>query len=336
MTNDVKTRFKALPDISILIVSFNTCAVLRECMESIVAAKSSLSLEVIVIDNNSRDDSVAMVEREFPWAKIVRSDTNLGFGNANNKALEVATGRYIVLLNSDAFLQPDSLSLSISKMEANPGVGLAGGRLVGRDGALQPSARLFPSLLRQLIVMSGLSTRFPKSRFFGQADRTWADPMVDAAVDWVPGAYSIIRRDVLDKMPLFDSEFFLYYEEVDLCYRIRKAGYLVMYWPEIVVTHIGGESSRQVKTLEMSSTGAQLVLWRMRSTLLYYRKHMSLRTQAIRWLEVFWYRLRALRNRLRNSEEAAALARNQIRLAEMMQQAWRETNGGRVSPPQPW
>jgi len=336
MENDAKNRFKALPDISILIVSFNTCAVLRECMESIVTARANLSLEVIVIDNNSRDDSVEMVEREFPWAKIIRSDTNLGFGNANNKALEAATGRYIVLLNSDAFLQPDSLTLSIAKMEANPGVGLAGGRLVGRDGALQPSARLFPNLLRQLIVMSGLASRYPRSRFFGQTDRTWADPMVEAAVDWVPGAYSIIRRDVLDIMPLFDSEFFLYYEEVDLCYRIRKAGYQVMYWPEIVVTHIGGESSRQVKTLEMSSSGAQLVLWRMRSTLLFYRKHMSLRTQAIRWIEVCWYRLRALRNRMRSSEEAAALARNQDRLAEMMQQAWSETNGGRVSPPQPW
>ena len=336
MENDAKNRFKALPDISILIVSFNTCAVMRECMESIVTARANLSLEVIVIDNNSRDDSVEMVEREFPWAKIIRSDTNLGFGNANNKALEAATGRYIVLLNSDAFLQPDSLTLSIAKMEANPGVGLAGGRLVGRDGALQPSARLFPNLLRQLIVMSGLASRYPRSRFFGQTDRTWADPMVEAAVDWVPGAYSIIRRDVLDIMPLFDSEFFLYYEEVDLCYRIRKAGYQVMYWPEIVVTHIGGESSRQVKTLEMSSSGAQLVLWRMRSTLLFYRKHMSLRTQAIRWIEVCWYRLRALRNRMRSSEEAAALARNQDRLAEMMQQAWSETNGGRVSPPQPW
>jgi hypothetical protein len=86
----------------------------------------------------------------------------------------------------------------------------------------------------------------------------------------------------------------------------------------------------------MSSSGAQLVLWRMRSTLLFYRKHMSLRTQAIRWIEVCWYRLRALRNRMRSSEEAAALARNQDRLAEMMQQAWSETNGGRVSPPQPW
>jgi GT2 family glycosyltransferase len=336
MITDTKERFHALPDISILIVSFNTCAILRECMESVVAAKGSLSLEVVVVDNNSHDGSAEMIEHEFPWAKIIRSNTNLGFGNANNRALEAATGRYIVLLNSDAFLQPDSLVLSIQKMEANPHVGLAGGRLVGRDGALQPSARRFPNLLRQLIVMSGLASRYPRSMFFGQTDRTWADPMADAQVDWVPGAYSIIRRDVLDKMPLFDPDFFLYYEEVDLCRRIRKAGYRIMYWPEIVVTHIGGESSRQIKTLEMSASGAQLVLWRMRSTLLYYRKHMSLRTQAARWLEVGWYRLRALRNRLRDGDQSAALVRNQNRLAELMHRAWHETKGGRVSPPQPW
>jgi len=324
------------PAISILIVSFNTKAVLRECLESVKLSSRDLAVETIVVDNCSRDGSAAMVREEFPWVNVIESPENLGFGRANNLAFEAARGRYIVLLNSDAFLQANTLCLSLEKMEADPSVGLASGRLVGRDGELQPSARMFPSPVRQLLVISGLADKYPKSRFFGQADRTWADPMQAAEVDWVPGAYSIIPARVLREHGFFDPRFFLYYEEVDLCLRIQNAGFKIMYWPEICIVHVGGESSRQVKTLEMSQTGAQLVLWRMRSTLLYYRKHKGSMAVAARWLEESWYMLRGWRNRLRGSEEARAEVRNQERLAYLMGKAWKETEGGRVSPPQPW
>jgi len=324
------------PAISILIVSFNTRDVLRECLDSVAAATGNLVVETIVVDNCSRDGSAAMVREEFPWVRVIESTENLGFGRANNLAFAAARGRYIVLLNSDAFLQHDTLCLSLEKMEANPTVGLASGRLVGRDGELQPSARMFPSPMRNLLVISGLADKYPKSRFFGQADRTWADPMEAAEVDWVPGAYSIIPADILHRYGFFDPRFFLYYEEVDLCLRIQSAGYKIMYWPEICVVHVGGESSRQIKTLEMSQTGAQLVLWRMRSTLLYYRKHKGSAAIAVRWLEEIWYLMRAWRNRLRGGEEARCEVRNQERLAGLMSLAWKETKGGRVSPPQPW
>jgi GT2 family glycosyltransferase len=324
------------PAISILIVSFNTRDVLRECLQSVELASRNLAVETIVVDNASSDGSPAMVREEFPWVHIIESHENLGFGRANNLAFEAARGRYIVLLNSDAFLQADTLCHSLEKMEADPSVGLASGRLVGRDGELQPSARMFPSPIRQLLVISGLADRYPKSRFFGQADRTWADPMVAAEVDWVPGAYSIIPARILHEHGFFDPRFFLYYEEVDLCLRIQNAGFKIMYWPEICVVHVGGESSRQVKTVEMSQTGAQLVLWRMRSTLLYYRKHKGSMAAVACWLEEIWYLLRGWRNRLRSSEEAKAEVRNQERLASLMVRAWKETQGGRVSPPQPW
>lgn len=277
-----------------------------------------------------------MVHSEFPWVKTIQSEINLGFGGANNRAYQGAKGRYIVLLNSDAFLEPDSLLLSFRKMEANPTVGLAGGQLIGRDGTLQPSARMFPSLLREFLTLSGLAYRFAHSKFFGQSDRTWADPDVEAEVDWVPGAYSIIRRDVLEKVGFFDPAFFLYYEEVDLCLRIQRAGYKIMYWPSIRVVHIGGESSRQVKTLEVSRSGAQLILWSMRSTLLFFRKHKSYSTAAICLLEIVWYRLRAIRNSLKRTPDGKVEALTYRKRAQLMEQAWRETDGGRVSPPQPW
>ena len=336
MQSDSQQLHAGSPEISILIVSFNTRDVLRECLESVILASEILSVETIVVDNCSRDGSASMVRQEFPWVHVIESHENLGFGRANNLAFEAARGRYIVLLNSDAFLSADTLCLSLDKMEANPSVGLASGRLVGRDGTLQPSARMFPSPMRQLLVISGLADKYPKSRFFGQADRTWADPMQPAEVDWVPGAYSIIPTAILKQHGFFDPRFFLYYEEVDLCLRIKNAGYKVMYWPEISVVHVGGESSRQIKTLEMSQSGAQLVLWRMRSTLLYYRKHKGSLVIVMRWLEELWCRLRAWRNQLRGGEDATTEARNQRRHAELMAVAWRETSGGRVSPPQPW
>jgi hypothetical protein len=123
------------------------------------------------------------------------------------------------------------------------------------------------------VVLSGLAARFPKSRLFGAFDRTWASPDRKAEVDWVPGAFSIMRREALAQTGLFDPRFFLYCEEVDLCRRIKAAGFRVLYWPDVVVTHIGGESGRQLTTLKFSDSEAQVVLWRMRATLLYFRKH---------------------------------------------------------------
>lgn len=324
------------PDLSIVIVSFNTRNVLRECLQSIERESTGLDLEVWIVDNNSSDGSPEMVEREFPYVHLIRSQINLGFGAANNAALERVRGRYIVLLNSDAFLCPDSLRLAVQHMDQQPEVGLGGARLVGRDHSWQPSARMFPSLWTDALVMTGLSGRFPKSRIFGRFDRTWADQSAAAEVDWVPGAFSIIRAEVLSRVGFFDPAFFLYSEEVDLCRRIQAAGYKIWYWPDIVVIHIGGESSRQVKTLEMSSSGAQLIRWRMRSTLLYYRKHHGSAAWMAKALETTLYRLTALRNSLSSDPRRKARAREHRNLVLLMRQAWQDTSGGRVSPPRPW
>jgi GT2 family glycosyltransferase len=323
-------------DLSVVIVSFNTREVLRECLEAVARESADLRVQIIVVDNGSRDGSIEMLRADFPAIELIASEENLGFGRANNLAFKRARGRYIVLLNSDAFLTPDALRLSVEHMDADPRVGLGGGRLVGRDGSWQPSARRFPTLTTDLFVYSGLADRYAHSRIFGCYNRTWADPMRAANVDWVPGAYSIIRAEALAAAQPFDPRFFLYYEEVDLCRRIKAAGYTVWYWPDVVVIHIGGESSRQLKTLEMSRSGAQLTLWRMRSTLLYYRKHHGLSSLGARFLEVAWNRFRALRRSRSHDPQRRSEAAYFQAQAELMEQAWKETRGGRISPPQPW
>jgi GT2 family glycosyltransferase len=305
-------------------------------LRSVYREVRSLRVQVIVVDNASTDGSPTMIEQDFPDVVLIRSEVNLGFGRANNLGFQSALGRYIVLLNSDAFLSDGSLERSVAHMDADRRVGLGGARLTGRDGSWQPSARMFPTILNDLIVLSGLAARFPQSRLFGRPDRTWADQGDPAAVDWVPGAYSIIRDEALAAAGPFDPRFFLYYEEVDLCKRIKQRGYSIWYWPDICVVHIGGESSRQVRSLEMSRSGAQLTLWRMRSMLLYYRKHYVLDAWFAMLLELVWYWLQSQRRRFSKDPEQGVKAREDRFMVSMMSQAWRDTKGGRLSPAQPW
>ena len=323
-------------DVSVIIISFNTREVLRECLASVLAESTHLRTEILVVDNASTDGSCDMVEASFPQATLIRSKINLGFGAANNLALEQATGRYFVLLNSDAFFQPGALATAVRHMDETPEAGLGGCRLVGRDGEPQPSSRCFHTVLGDAIVLTGLAARYPHSRLFGRFDRTWADMSRPARVDWVPGAFTILRPEALRKVGAFDPAFFLYYEEVDLCLRFQRAGIPVWYWPDIVVVHIGGESSRQLKSLEFSPRAAQVVLWRMRSTLLYYRKHHGIRVHFARWMEQSLYRITVARNRFSRSPERRDRERHHRILISLMDQAWRDTAGGRISPPKPW
>lgn len=317
---------------SIIVVSFNTRDLLERCLQQASAAAAGLQAQIIVVDNASWDGSADMVAAKFPEIELVRAPHNLGFAAANNLGWQQARGEYVVLLNPDAFLAGDTLTQAVQLMAADTAVALAGGLLVGRNGEHEPSARQFPSVLNDLLTLSGLADRFPRSRFFGRFNRTWADPQQPAYVGWVPGAFAIIRNSVLKEIGFFDERFFLYFEEVDLCRRMGNAGYRVAYWPELKITHFGGESSRTLTGQSFSNHGRQLTLWRMRSMLLYYRKHHGL---LLAWLasntEKAWHSLRAFKNR--GQAEKLNASRE---IVAHMRRAWSETLGGRVSPPRPW
>lgn len=331
-------------DISVIIVALNVRDLLRECLQSLLAECARLPqttrVEVLVVDNGSGDGTSAMVSGEFGNSgipvRLTRSEVNLGFASANNLAMTKTGGRYIVLLNSDAFFHAGALGRAIEHMESSPNAGVGGGLLVGRDGSWQPSGRLFPSVWRDALVITGLSSRLRKSRIFGAPDRTWADPNESAEVDWVPGAFAIMRREMLVHIGIFDPAFFLYTEEVDLCRRAKAAGYRVYYWPDVVVTHIGGETTRRFNSMTFSKSASQVVLWRMRSTLLYYRKHHGRKVWLARWLEEGLYMLRRIRNRHSSDPARQERAQEAAVLISLMRQAWRETQGGKISPPRPW
>ena len=324
------------PRVSVVVVSFNTRDLLRRCLTSVRRQCRTFPLEVIVVDNDSQDDSAEMVAREFSEVHLIRSGCNLGFAAANNRAFSIARGRYVVMLNSDACMYPDALARSVAHMDANPRAALASGRLVDVENVWQPSARMFPSPLNKFLTVSGLAERYRSSRFFGRCERTWADPFEAAQVDWVGGAYMIVRRAALEEVGYFDERFFLYCEEIDLCRRIRAAGFEVWFWPDVVVSHVGGASTKTVLKDDYRP-GAQVVSWRMRSELLYFRKyHSGLSPWCVMAIEVWWHRARMLRNSVSSDRARAAKAADSRRIATAMRDAWHATQGGRISPPRPW
>ena len=166
------------PDVSMVVVSSNSNDLLRDCLQTLKREAGDITYETLVVDNASRDGSADMLQQEFPAVRLVRSPVNLGFAAGNNRAFHMAQGCYIVLLNSDAFMRPGTLSKAMEHMEKNPDVDLGRGQLVGRDDTWQPSARMFPSSLNDFLMLSGLAAKFPRSRLFGRFDRTWADPLM--------------------------------------------------------------------------------------------------------------------------------------------------------------
>jgi GT2 family glycosyltransferase len=310
---------------------------LRDCLQTLDRETSRVTYETIVVDNASADGSADMVEKEFPQVKLVRSAVNLGFAAANNLGFALARGRYVSQLNSDAFVHSGALDLAVKHMDAGRQVGLGGGRLVGRDGSWQPSVRKFPSPLNEALNLTGLAAKYKRSRLFGRADKTWADPLKSGPADWVPGAFTLIRREVLEQIGHLDERFFLYFDDVDLCRRVKALGYSVWYFPDVVVTHVGGESARAVSHLRLSSSGAQLVLWRMRSQLLYHRKyHGAFGAWITMMLETSWNRLRALCNSRPTGPAQVGKAQEARNVIAIIRQAWRDTHGGQVCPPKPW
>jgi len=321
-------------DLSILIVTYNSLPLIDTLLSDLVRQLDGLNAEVVLVDNASHDGTGDAVAEHHPWVRLIRGAQNLGFAAGNNLAARHAAGRVLLLLNPDALPAHGCVARGLALMDSDPGVGLAGARLLADDGATQPSARMFPSLMQEVIVLSGLAARFPKSRWFGRLDRTWSDPASAGPVDWVPGAFALVRRDLFDRLGGFDERFFLYYEEVDLCRRIRAAGYRVQYWPELRVQHIGGVSARTVAGATVARSGSQLTLWRARSGLLYYRKnHGWLTAWAVNRLERGWHALRGWRAALRGQADKAAESAAHLGL---LQRAWRDTLGGRVAPPRPW
>ncbi len=232
-------------DLSVVIVNYNTCDLLRNCLSSLYASKGDLSFEAIVVDNDSSDGSVRMLQQEFPQVQSIRSPRNLGFGSANNLGLQVAKGSFLLLLNPDTVLPPTALQGMLGFMLLHSEAGVVGPKLVLADGSLDLACRRsFPTLEVALYRLLGLSKRYPHSPRFNRYNLGYLDPDLVSEVDSVVGACMLIRKEALENAGLFDERFYMYAEDIDLCYRIKvDHGWKVYYNPQVVVTHFKSQAT---------------------------------------------------------------------------------------------
>jgi hypothetical protein len=260
---------KSKIDLSIIIVNWNTCDLLADCLTSIFTTTGDLSLEAWVVDNASHDGSVAMMRTRFPQVHIIENRMNVGFAAANNQAIPQTTSPFILLLNSDTLVQPDALQEIVAFMQKNSRAGIVGANVINADGSPQRCFGKFPTLLSESVYAWGLDSRFSFDLppvMNGQA----------IATDWVLGAALTARREALLQVDLLDPGYFMYSEEIDLCYRVKRAGWDNFVLPSARIVHLGGESTKQ--------TAAVMKAQLFRSKVRYFQKHHGTVTANVMYM----------------------------------------------------
>ncbi len=252
-------------DLSIIIVNWNTRELLAKCLRCVDDTVKKIRYETFVVDNHSTDGSPDMVRRDFPHVKLIANTENVCFARANNQAIREAQGRYVLLLNSDAFVKENTLDYMVEFMDAHPDAGMSGCKLLYEDGRLQPSCATYPTLLTETVIALGLDKLFPQSQVFGQYQMTNWDYSDTRTVDVIMGAFMLVRGDAIPKIGMLDEAFFMYSEEVDWCYRFQKAGWKIYFCPDVETVHLWGGSSKAVKVETL------IRLYRARTQ--FFRKH---------------------------------------------------------------
>lgn len=305
-------------DLSIVVVNWNTKDLLRDCLQSTFDNLDGIKAEVIVVDNASTDGSSDMVATEFPQVVLIRNKANVGFAAANNQAIEIAKGDYILLLNSDTLVHGDVLQKSKVYMDAHPDLGIMGCRVHNADGSLQPTCSGFPSLLNLVLLTSGL-WRLPWPAFLDRYQmRRWKRED-ERDVEVVAGCYMFARAEAMSEVGLLDESFFFFGEETDWCRRFQQKGWRLRFAPVGVITHLGGGSSGSLnykRDLMLTSATVRL-----------HRKHSGMISAVAAWLILSLFNLsRALYWSARSlgSRDKSVLARRQhfLMLARNLHRAW--------------
>jgi len=246
-------------DVSVIIVTRNTCAETLEAIASVFDSPDALTKEVFVVDNGSTDGSAQTIPARFPGVRYDATGCQLGYPQAVNRPARQATGEWLLLLNADARLQPGALATAVAWMRAHPDAAIAGAQLLNPDGTRQNSIANFPTLATELLSKSLLRRLFPR-RFPGK-EQAFTEP-VD--VETIVGAFSLIRREVWEALGGFDERYFFFFEDTDFCLETKKAGFRVLHLPAVRVWHGKGQTMKQM------ATGARIEYWRSRY--LYFRK----------------------------------------------------------------
>ncbi|MBX3744435.1 MAG: glycosyltransferase family 2 protein [Verrucomicrobiae bacterium] len=247
-------------DVSIIVVAWNVRELLLNCLESVYQGTRDIEFEVIYVDNGSTDGSVERVREKFPKVRILENKENLGFIRANNQAIEVAQGRYVLLLNSDTLVLDNVIGKTVAFADQNPGAAVVGCRVLNPDRTLQRNCFRFYSTLNMLLDALFLRSLFPRHPLFGR--KLYGDWKFDSVreVDVVVGCYSLVRMEAIRQVGVMDEIFFVYGDDIDWCYRFVKAGWKVMFAPVGEIIHYGGQTTRQARSkFALQLYGAYLI-----------------------------------------------------------------------------
>jgi len=232
--------------LSIIIVNYNVKVFLEQALHSIGKALEGISSEIFVVDNASRDGSVALIKRKFPNVKLIENRKNVGFARANNQALKEAKGEIICLINPDTLVSEDTFRICLDYLQNHPDTGVVGCKILNPDGTLQLACRRsFPTPWVAFSKVVGLNNLFPKSKLFGKYNLTYLDPEETTEVDAISGSFMMIQKKAVDEVGLLDETFFLYGEDLDWCYRMRQAGWKIVYLPKTQIIHYKGQSAKE-------------------------------------------------------------------------------------------
>lgn len=232
-------------DLSVIIVSYNVRHFLEQCLNSVRKASEKIDCEVFVVDNNSADGSCSMVIRQFPEVKLIRNLHNAGFSVANNQAIRLSKGKFVLLLNPDTLVEEDTFTRCMAFMNGHSGAGALGVKMINGNGKLLPeSKRALPTPGTAFFKMSGLSVLFPRSQLFNRYYLGHLDSSATSEAEIISGAFMFIRKEALEKTGLLDETFFMYGEDIDLSYRLLQAGYKNYYFPEVKIIHYKGASTK--------------------------------------------------------------------------------------------
>ncbi|PKL83342.1 MAG: glycosyl transferase [Ignavibacteriae bacterium HGW-Ignavibacteriae-3] len=280
-----------MKDLSIIIVNYNVKEFLLNLLDSVLAASKNISIEIIVVDNASDDGSIEILKDKFPGVKLIANKVNVGFGSANNQAMKIAVGKYFLLINPDTIVREDTFEKMIGFFENTPEAGIAGCRVLNPDGSLQLACRRsFPGPWTSFTKVTGLSRLFPKSRILARYNLTYLDENKTYEVDAVSGAFLMLRREVFEKIGGFDEQFFMYGEDLDLCYRAQKSDFNIYYVHSTEIIHYKGESTKR------SSIDETQVFYHAMH--LFVRKHLSssIIVESILQLAIIFRKLFAFAN----------------------------------------
>jgi len=251
-------------DVSIIIVAWNVRDLLQQCLQSVFDQTRQIEFEVIYVDNASTDGSVEMVRQQFPAVRIVQNKENKGFIKANNQGIELAQGRYVLLLNSDTIVLDNAIAKLVAFADAHPEAAVVGCKVLNPDRTLQRNCFMYPSLLNMVLWATYLYKLFPRNRFFGRQRMTWWDFDEVREVETVCGSCSLVRKQAIEQVGVMNELYFTYGDDPDWCYRFHKAGWKILYTPEAQIIHYGGQTTKRlVGKFIWQRLGSKLIFMRL-------------------------------------------------------------------------